>query len=130
MKLDLIGITVADMAESIRFYRLLGWEIQDPAPGEDHHEALLTNGLRVAWDTVELMKQIDPHWQAPVGHRMGLAFLCDSPADVDERFARILSEGFEGHKEPWDAFWGQRYAQVMDPDGNVIDLFAPLGVPA
>ena len=31
-----------------------------------------------------------------------------------------------GHKEPWDAFWGQRYASVKDPDGNQIDLFAPL----
>jgi uncharacterized glyoxalase superfamily protein PhnB len=29
-------------------------------------------------------------------------------------------------KEPWDAFWGQRYAAVGDPDGNLIDLFAPL----
>ncbi len=34
--------------------------------------------------------------------------------------------GTEGHKEPWDAFWGQRYAQAKDPDGNVVDLFAPL----
>jgi hypothetical protein len=28
--------------------------------------------------------------------------------------------------EPWDAFCGQRYAEVEDPDGNVVDLFAPL----
>lgn len=27
---------------------------------------------------------------------------------------------------PSDAFWGQRYATVHDPDGNPIDLFAPL----
>ena len=26
--------------------------------------------------------------------------------------------------EPWDAFWGQRYAVVSDPDDNTIDLFA------
>jgi hypothetical protein len=25
-----------------------------------------------------------------------------------------------------DAFWGQRYATVLDPDGNPVDLFAPL----
>jgi uncharacterized glyoxalase superfamily protein PhnB len=23
-----------------------------------------------------------------------------------------------------DAFWGQRYATVLDPDGNPVDLFA------
>ncbi|MFL6036949.1 MAG: glyoxalase, partial [Gaiellaceae bacterium] len=28
--------------------------------------------------------------------------------------------------EPFDAFWGQRYATVVDPDGNAVDLFAPL----
>lgn len=26
---------------------------------------------------------------------------------------------------PWNADWGQRYAVVLDPDGNGIDLFAP-----
>jgi hypothetical protein len=28
--------------------------------------------------------------------------------------------------KPWDAFWGQRYAVVHDPDGNGVDLLAPL----
>lgn len=27
---------------------------------------------------------------------------------------------------PWDAFWGQRYGILNDPDGNTIDLFCPL----
>ncbi len=31
----------------------------------------------------------------------------------------------EGHKEPWNALWGRRYTQAKDPDGNVVDLFAP-----
>jgi uncharacterized glyoxalase superfamily protein PhnB len=30
---------------------------------------------------------------------------------------------------PWDAFWGQRYATVLDPDGNSVDLFAALPSP-
>ena len=38
----------------------------------------------------------------------------------------LVAAGGRGHKEPWDAFWGQRYAEVLDPDGNVVDLFAPL----
>ncbi|MEI6887310.1 MAG: VOC family protein [bacterium] len=29
-------------------------------------------------------------------------------------------------KEPWDAFWGQRYCVVKDPGGNMIDLYAYL----
>ena len=30
-----------------------------------------------------------------------------------------LAAGFEGEKEPWDAFWGQRYALLGDPDALV-----------
>jgi uncharacterized glyoxalase superfamily protein PhnB len=70
-----------------------------------------------------------PEWQPPSGgHRAGLAFHCGTAAGVDEAFARMVAAGYgAGAKEPWDAFWGQRYAQVRDPDGNPVDLFAPLG---
>jgi uncharacterized glyoxalase superfamily protein PhnB len=37
-----------------------------------------------------------------------------------------VEAGFHGEKEPWDAFWGHRYAQLQDPDGVGIDLFAAL----
>ena len=39
-------------------------------------------------------------------------------------YRTLMAAGVESHKEPWDAFWGQRYAVVKDPDGNHIDLFA------
>lgn len=125
-KLDLVGLVVADMAASLAFYRLLGLDIPTEADTEAHVELVLPGGLRLAWDTVELMQSINDDWEAPRGHRMGLAFLCDSPADVDAQYARVLDAGYAGHKAPWDAFWGQRYAVVKDPDGNAIDLFAPL----
>ena len=57
---------------------------------------------------------------------MAVAFLCESPEGVDRLYRELVDAGVEGYREPWDAFWGQRYAQVKDPDGNVIDLFAPL----
>jgi uncharacterized glyoxalase superfamily protein PhnB len=41
-------------------------------------------------------------------------------------YAELMSAGYESQHEPWDAFWGQRYATVRDPDGNGVDLFAPL----
>ena len=40
--------------------------------------------------------------------------------------AAEMAERFAGKKAPWDAFWGQRYACVLDPDGNQIDLFAQI----
>ena len=121
-----IGITSRDFAASVRFYRTLGVDVADPEAGAEHHEATLPNGLRLMWDTVELMQQLDPDREEPRGQRIGLAFECESPADVDETYRRLADEGFEGKKEPYDAFWGQRYANVVDPDGNVVDLFAAL----
>ena len=45
---------------------------------------------------------------------------------VDATYAKLTGAGYEGRTEPWDAPWGQRYATVLDPDGNSVDLFAAL----
>lgn len=126
IRFDLLGLVVKSIPESVDFYRLLGLDIPQPPEGEDHFEYVLPNGLRLAWDNVELMKSFLPHWVEPVGHRMGMAFLCESPTAVDATFERMVGAGHLAVSPPWDAFWGQRYAQVGDPDGNVVDLFAPL----
>jgi uncharacterized glyoxalase superfamily protein PhnB len=125
-QLDAIGIVTADMAESVRFYRLLGVQVEDPKPEPDHHEATLPNGLRLMWDTEDVVRSFDTEWKRATGTTVSLAFACASPAEVDETYRRIVDAGFTSRKEPWDAFWGQRYAQVDDPDGTPVDLFAAL----
>ena len=123
---DMIGMTVRDMGAALKFYRLLGLEIPETAAGEEHVEVVTPNGYRLAWDTVGMMKGLYPDWAEPAGQRMGLAFKCDSPAEVDATFARLTAAGYQARRAPWDAFWGQRYAVVLDPDGNGVDLFARL----
>lgn len=39
-----------------------------------------------------------------------------------EVVAELVAAGYRGVKEPFDAFWGMRYATVLDPDGNGVDL--------
>lgn len=125
-QLNLIGLVVQDMARSLAFYRRLGLDIPPDTDGEPHVETTLPGGLRLAWDSVETIRSFDPEWSPPSGgHRISLAFLCDSPAAVDRAYTELTGLGYVGHKAPWDAFWGQRYAEVLDPDGNMIDLFAP-----
>ena len=129
-RLDLIGLVVENIDASVAFYRRLGLEFPDPPDpeGHGHVEATLPGGIRFALDKVETIREFDSTWTKPSGgHQIGVAFLCDSPKAVDELFKELTQEGVQVHKEPWDAFWGQRYAQVKDPDGNVVDLFAPLG---
>lgn len=126
-QLDMIGIVANDLAASLAFYRLLGLDIPEGAESEPHVEVTLPNGLRIAWDPVSTITSFDASWTAPTGSpRVALAFLCDSPAEVDQMHERVVAAGFHSHLAPWDAFWGQRYATVHDPDGNAVDLFAAL----
>ena len=121
---DVVGIVARDMAASLRFYRLLGMDIPSAAESEDHVEFVTTGGFRIAWDTEKLIKDIYPDWVNPVGQRLTLAFKCANAAEVDALYERVIKAGYRGHKAPWDAFWGQRYAVAVDPDGNLVDLFA------
>jgi len=126
-KLDAFGIPVSDMARSITFYRRLGLDFPEGAENEGHAEAELGGGVRYMLDTEEVMRAFDPEWKRPTdGHLVGGAFRCESPEEVDRVYAELLEAGATPYKEPWDAFWGQRYAQLKDPDGTVIDLYAPL----
>jgi catechol 2,3-dioxygenase-like lactoylglutathione lyase family enzyme len=126
--LKVIGVVVADMARSLAFYRRLGLDVPAGADTEDHVEVALPGGLKLAFDTVETIRSFDPSWSPPSGSpRAGLAFACDSPAEVDKLYGELVAAGYEGHKEPWDAFWGMRYAVLHDPDSNSVDLFCPTG---
>ena len=125
-RFDALGVVVADMARSLAFYRRLGLEFPDGAESEEHVEAPLPGGLRFMLDTEETIRSFEPDGSAR-GHR-GRPRV---PVRLRRRRRRASTAsstgaGYESHKEPWDAFWGQRYAQVRDPDGNVVDLFAPL----
>ena len=124
-ELNAIGIAVADLRRSMQFYRLLGLDLPED-PAEDHVEATMANGTRLMFDPEEVVRSFLPDWARANGNQVGLAFECETAAEVDEVYARIVAAGFEGEKEPWDAFWGQRYALLGDPDGVRVNLYAAL----
>ena len=125
LQLNALGIVASDMARSIRFYRLLGLDLPE-TPEEGHIDTSLPNGVRFMLDTEEVILSFRPDWKRETGNQIGIAFECESAAEVDATYARVVEAGFHGEKEPWDAFWGQRYAQLQDPDGVGVDLYAPL----
>ena len=125
MKMDAMGIAVADMAAALSFYRDLGMDIPPEADAELHVEVTIAKGFTLMFDTQELMRSFNPDWKPGTG-TMAIAFACDSVADVDATHARMVAAGYRSHLEPFDAFWGQRYASLYDPDGNGVDLAAPL----
>jgi catechol 2,3-dioxygenase-like lactoylglutathione lyase family enzyme len=123
-RLDAIGLVVSDMDGATAFYGRLGLEFTMKA--DDHSEAAGPGGLRVMFDSVASVQSFSS-WEPPTGsHRVALAFLCTDPAEVDGLHDDLCAAGARSHLAPFDAPWGQRYATVLDADGNAVDLFAPL----
>ncbi|WP_318214941.1 VOC family protein [Streptomyces sp. SCL15-6] len=126
-RFNAVGLVVSDMAASVTFYRRLGFAFPEGAEKEPHAEAAPPGGIRLLLDTEETVRSFHPGWQPPAGGgRASLALLCDAPAEVDALYEELTGAGYHGELAPWDAFWGQRYAVVHDPDGNGVDLFAAL----
>ncbi|MEV6592137.1 VOC family protein [Streptomyces acidicola] len=125
-RFDAIGLVASDMAASVAFYRRLGFAFPEGAETQPHAEAQLPGGLRLLLDTEETVRSFHPAWQPGTGGRSSIALLCESPAEVDAVYEELVAAGHHGELKPWDAVWGQRYAVVQDPDGNGVDLFAPL----
>ncbi|WP_405494436.1 VOC family protein [Nocardia sp. NBC_00511] len=127
IRLNVIEIVVADMAAALAFYRRLGLEFPEGSENEPHLDIELAGGIRLAFDTEDTIRSFKPEWKAVAGAgRMAIAFQCDSPGGVDAKFQEMMDAGYHGEMKPFDAFWGQRYAVVHDPDGNGIDLYATM----
>jgi uncharacterized glyoxalase superfamily protein PhnB len=88
----------------------------------------LAGGFRIMFDPESTIMSFDPGWTRPSSGspRTSLAFECADPAEVDATYRAMTAAGYDGHLQPWDAFWGQRYATLRDPDGTGVDLFAAL----
>ena len=125
--LHTIGITVKDLGKSLAFYRTLGLAIPEGQDHEHHVEYTSEKGYSIGFIPEKTMLQTDPTWVAPTGNnRISLQFESGSPAAVDETYNKLIAAGYQSFKAPWDAFWGQRFAQVIDPDGNNVGFFAEL----
>jgi catechol 2,3-dioxygenase-like lactoylglutathione lyase family enzyme/GNAT superfamily N-acetyltransferase len=80
--------------------------------------------LRFALCERSVMAGISPAFgQAAAGQRFELAFPCDSAAELDTAWSRLLAWGAVGVAAPADLPWGQRAAFFADPDGNIHELF-------
>lgn len=121
-----VEIFARDVPRSVEFYRLLGLAVPDPGEPDPHVEVELPGGNRLAFDAEQTITGMHPDWSPPdSAGRVAIAFGLASPADVDAMFERLTKAGHPGSLQPFDAPWGQRYATVLDPDGNLVDLFAP-----
>ncbi len=127
MRLNAFGILCVDLAASLSFYRTLGVPFSDYNPEEGHYEADLGGGIRLMLDSHDIARSFIEDFTEPHGNDLiTLAVELGSAAEVDQTFDQIAAAGYRLVRQPFDAFWGQRYATVADPDGNQVDLYASL----
>ncbi|MBU1866745.1 MAG: VOC family protein [Actinobacteria bacterium] len=125
MRLNAIGILCSDLEASLGFYRAVGVPFSDFDPDEGHYSAELGDGIRLMLDGHEIARSFMEDFTPPQGNDlMTLAVEFGTPGEVDAAYAAITAAGHASVREPFDAFWGQRYATVADPDGNQVDLYA------
>ena len=123
-RFDAIGLVVADMGRALAFYRTLGLDVPADADDQPHVDVPLPNGSRLMFDTIETVRGFIPTGPRRQAARGGPRGPPATARVTSTRSSPSSSPPVTQAIEPWDVFWGQRYASVRDPDGNGVDLFA------
>ena len=114
--IDSISSVVEDMASTLDFYRLLGFDIPTAADRDGYVRIDLEGELNFAWNTAAVERTIDPDWERPtVSGRMGITLRCVDPAAVDALFRTVVGAGHAAVIEPFDAPWGARHSRGTRP---------------
>lgn len=125
-RLDQINLVSADVPASVEFYRLLGIEIPEVEGGWDaHHRSSESADGEPALDLDIDSVAFAAHWGAAgMGPGPVLGFRLASREAVDELYGRLTAAGHRGVRAPYDAFFGVRYAVVLDPGGTPVALMS------
>jgi uncharacterized glyoxalase superfamily protein PhnB len=125
--LNQLNLVAGDIDAMVAFYRRLGVEIEETEPQwERHHQtAAEQRGLDLDFDSREFATTWNRGWPA---ERAGvvIGFQVPTREAVEQHYAGLTDAGYRGQQEPYDAFWGSRYAIVEDPDGNSVGLMSPM----
>ncbi len=119
-----IHLFVRDVAASVAFYRLAGLQfssvVEDFARADGDRAALEIGSYR-------LTRGYDPGFvEPPGGGSTALQIGLESRDAVDAMFTKLAQAGYPPHLAPIDAFWGARYAEMRDPDGNLVGFQSPV----
>jgi catechol 2,3-dioxygenase-like lactoylglutathione lyase family enzyme len=124
-----LNLVVRDMDAALAFYRRLGLTILDTEPQweHQHRNAVTPEGFDLDFDSIEFAKQWNRGWPGGAGGATGvIGFTLATREAVDATYADLVGAGYRAQQEPYDAFWGARYAVVEDPDGNGVGLMSPI----
>ena len=129
VRLDQLNLVVRDVQACRTFYARLGVDfedVRDPVWADHHVSSVHTDRvpLDVDLDSTSFVHKWDQGW--PGGPGLVIGFKVDRREEVDELVAALAADGVPVQQEPFDAFWGARYAVVSDPDGNGVGIMSPV----
>ncbi|MHB8340621.1 MAG: VOC family protein [Mycobacteriales bacterium] len=133
-RLNQVNLVVDDMDAAVAFYQALGMTVRfdggEWPPGSGARHVALDNGDGAIFelDNLAMAKIWHGGWRSPdAGARpVVLGFSVPSREAVDERYRALTAAGYTGRQEPYDAFFGARYAVVRDPPGNDVGIMSPI----
>ena len=127
-----INLLVGDMAATIAFYRLLELDFTDPfewppGSGAEHVDDIHAVDAYMAFDNPPMARiwnrQFEPERSRG---NVVIGLMVPTREDVDRLYEKVKAAGHQVGQEPYDAFFGSRYAIVIDPDGNQVGLKSPI----
>ena len=123
-----IDVISKDTSAALAFYRELGVAIPEDKVFRTgdvaHHVDLQFPGeLGFDIDSAALTAAYDPKWS---GSGVVVSFRTDTREDVDALHDHMVGLGHPSHLAPFDAFWGARFAVLVDPDANLVSLISPM----
>lgn len=124
--IDQINVVTSDIEATAAFWRLIGIDTGDGGPWAAHHRESPkgSGGADLDLDSVTFARWWDAGWPAGA---TGVVVSVRVPTrdDVDATCERLRSAGHGIAQPPVDAFWGSRFAVVVDPDGNHVGIMSP-----
>ncbi len=128
-----INVVVSDMAATVEFFRLLELDVPEPfewpaGSGAEHIDDIPSEAhCYMAFDNHPMATiWTDGLQPARSGVNVVVGLMVKTRDDVDRLYERVRAAGHPVGQEPYDAFFGSRYAIVIDPDGNHVGLKSPI----
>jgi len=118
-----VNLIVSDLALAKDFWFLLGW----PSTPRHPHAAVVSfpNGMNLVLHEPEFARLWDPAYSGPSAGSTVVDVRLPSREAIDDTHARVVAAGYPSSVEPWDTFFGARYAIVCDSNGHRIGLKSP-----
>jgi catechol 2,3-dioxygenase-like lactoylglutathione lyase family enzyme len=123
-----INIVVEDVARLTEFLEALGVDLDGVPPGWEswttHHRSF---GAASDVDADLDSSRFAADWGGTPAEFQGVVvnLRTDDRDAVDRGYAIAIEHGAVSRREPYDAFWGARFAVVESPFGIVFGLMSP-----